>query len=276
MTLVYHGALAQTTLGVSVQSAPGGTSYGSYQSLPWGVGIGVMLGIYVAGDSGSYLNPALTVSNAIWRGLPLRSIPILVVSQFLGCFAGSGLIYANYIPAIDWYSSDNVRTVPPTSKATAAIFATYPSSFAPKASQAFSIIIPCAIINIVTSALKDDYNNGVSKAGGNFFPLAMFFLFYSVAIAFGWETGGAVNPALDLSGRLMSDLVGYPSTVWSSGGHYFWMPMILPFLGAIFGGFLYDLLVYTGPSPIDTPYLGLGSLLNHRDIPSKAHTSDTE
>jgi len=66
----------------------------------------------------------------------------------------------------------------------------------------------------------------------------MFFLFYSVAIAFGWETGldelslaqvtkadhpssGAVNPALDLSGRLMSDLVGYPSTVWSSGGHYF-------------------------------------------------------
>ncbi|THV90184.1 hypothetical protein D6D27_06008, partial [Aureobasidium pullulans] len=160
MTLVYHGALAQTTLGVSVQSAPGGTSYGSYQSLPWGVGIGVMLGIYVAGDSGSYLNPALTVSNAIWRGLPLRSIPILVVSQFLGCFVGSGLIYANYIPAIDWYSGDNVRTVPPTSKATAAIFATYPSSFAPKASQAFSIIIPCAIINIVTSALKDDYNNG--------------------------------------------------------------------------------------------------------------------
>ncbi|THZ94362.1 hypothetical protein D6C82_08338 [Aureobasidium pullulans] len=227
-----------TTLGVSVQSAPGGTSYGSYQSLPWGVGVGVMLGIYVAGDSGSYLNPALTVSNAIWRGLPLRSIPILVVSQFLGCFVGSGLIYANYIPAIDWYSGDGVRTVPPTSKATAAIFATYPSSFAPKASQAFSIIIPCAIINIVTSALKDDYNNGVSKAGGNFFPLAMFFLFYSVAIAFGWETGldelslaqvtkadhpssGAVNPALDLSGRLMSDLVGYPSTVWSSGGHYF-------------------------------------------------------
>lgn len=36
LTLIYHGTLAQTTLGVSVQPAPGGTSYGSYQSLPWG------------------------------------------------------------------------------------------------------------------------------------------------------------------------------------------------------------------------------------------------
>ncbi|KAG9524718.1 aquaporin, partial [Aureobasidium melanogenum] len=228
LTLIYHGTLAQTTLGVSVQSAPGGKSYGSYQSLPWGVGTGVMLGIYVAGDSGSYLNPALTVSNAILRGLPPRSVPILVISQFLGCFVGAGLVYANYVSAIDWYAGVGVRTVPPTPMATAPIFATYPSSFAPKASQAFSIIIPCAVINIVTSALKDDYNNGVSKAGGNFFPLAMFFLFYSIAIAFGWETGGAVNPALDFSGRLMSNALGYPNTVWSSGGYYFWMPLILP------------------------------------------------
>ena len=34
---------------------------------------------------------------------------------------------------------------------------------------------------------------------------------------------GAVNPALDFSGRLMSNAVGYPNTVWSSGGYYFWV-----------------------------------------------------
>jgi len=47
------------------------------------------------------------------------------------------------------------------------------------------------------------------------------------------------------------------------------MPLILPFVGAIFGGFLYDLLVFTGPSPINTPYLGLRKVfrpdLKHQD-----------
>lgn len=33
--------------------------------------------------------------------------------------------------------------------------------------------------------------------------------------------------------------------------------MVMPFLGCVFGGFLYDLLLFTGDSPINTPYLGL-------------------
>lgn len=33
--------------------------------------------------------------------------------------------------------------------------------------------------------------------------------------------------------------------------------MVMPFLGCTFGGFLYDLLLFTGDSPLNTPYLGL-------------------
>lgn len=33
--------------------------------------------------------------------------------------------------------------------------------------------------------------------------------------------------------------------------------MVAPFFGCTFGGFLYDLLLFTGESPINTPYLGL-------------------
>lgn len=33
--------------------------------------------------------------------------------------------------------------------------------------------------------------------------------------------------------------------------------MVAPFLGCTFGGFLYDLLLFTGESPINTPYMGL-------------------
>jgi hypothetical protein len=59
----------------------------------------------------------------------------------------------------------------------------------------------------------------------------------------------------------MSYILGYGHEVWSAGGYYFWIPMVAPFCGCMFGGFLYDLLIYTGPSPVNTPWLGLKRLL---------------
>jgi len=63
-----------------------------------------------------------------------------------------------------------------------------------------------------------------------------------------------MNLARDFGPRLMSYMLGYGRGVWSAEGYYFWIPVVAPFLGATFGGFLYDLSIYTGPeSPINTP-----------------------
>jgi aquaglyceroporin related protein len=63
----------------------------------------------------------------------------------------------------------------------------------------------------------------------------------------------------------MSYIVGYGSEVWSAGDYYFWIPMVVPFLGCTFGGFLYDTFIYTGPeSPINQPWMGLKPLLQGR------------
>lgn len=70
----------------------------------------------------------------------------------------------------------------------------------------------------VIFALKDDTNNGVSTGGGNWFPLALFFLIFGLGACFGWETGYAINLARDFGPRLMSYCVGYGSEVWSAGG----------------------------------------------------------
>jgi aquaglyceroporin related protein, other eukaryote len=38
--------------------------------------------------------------------------------------------------------------------------------------------------------------------------------------------------------------------------------MVAPFMGCSFGGFLYDVFIYTGPdSPINTPWLGFKRLI---------------
>lgn len=56
----------------------------------------------------------------------------------------------------------------------------------------------------------------------------------------------------------MAYFLGYGQDVWSTGGYYFWIPMVAPFCGAMFGGFLYDVFIYTGPeSPINQEWLGL-------------------
>jgi len=52
-----------------------------------------MLGVYVAGDSGAYLNPGITLANCVFRGLPWARFPIYFIAQFLGGFVGSGVVY---------------------------------------------------------------------------------------------------------------------------------------------------------------------------------------
>ena len=48
--------------------------------------------------------------------------------------------------------------------------------------------------------------------------------------------------------RLMSYFLGYGHEVWSAGNYYFWVPMVAPFFGCTFGGWLYDMFLFTGRS----------------------------
>lgn len=125
--------------------------------------------------------------------------------------------------------------------------------------------IGSAVLMFVIFALKDDSNKGAFSASGEWFPLGLFFLIFGIGMCFGYQTGYAINFARDFGPRLMSYAVGYGHEVWSAGGYYFWIPMVAPFLGCLFGGFLYDVFIYTGPSPINTPYMGLGDLFKPKE-----------
>ena len=124
----------------------------------------------------SYLNPAITFANCLFRGLPWRSFPLLTFAQILGAFCGTGITYGIYLPAITAYSG-GLLLVPPTPQATAAIFTSFPQTFSSRVSQVFSVIQRTAIMQAVIAALKDDYNLGqkTSPGGTTSFPLNLFF-----------------------------------------------------------------------------------------------------
>jgi len=245
MILFGDGSVAQVVLSENAK--------GEYQSISWGWGLGVMLGFYVAKKSGGHLNPAVTFVNCLYRGHPWRKFPAYFMGQLLGCMAGAFIVYGNYYYAIDAFEGEpGLRTVTgPTS--TAGVFCTYPAEFMTREAMWWSEFVASSILIFVIFGLTDPKNGNA----GAFFPLCLFFLIFGIGACFGWETGYAINLARDFGPRLVSYIVGYGHEVWSAGGYYFWIPMVTPFFGATFGGFLYDVFIFEGESPINTPYMGL-------------------
>ena len=72
MVMFGDAAVAQVLLSAGQTSAPGGNGFGDYQSINWGWALGVMLGIYVAGDSGAFLKYAVLESFVI--SVPMENL----------------------------------------------------------------------------------------------------------------------------------------------------------------------------------------------------------
>lgn len=222
-----------------------------------------MLAIYATGPSGSHLNPAVTLAFCVFRGFPWRNLPIYAVAQIAGAFVGAGVVYGNYVNAIDRFEGGpKIRTVPGYSDhATAGVFCSYPQPFMGSTGTFFSELAASAVLMFSIFAITDSRSPYWSA---KFAPLAVFFLIAGIGCAWGWETGSSINMARDLGPRLMTYFLGYGPEVWMGGRYYFWVPMVAPFLGTVFGGWLYDMFVYTGPSPVNTEWAGLARLIPGR------------
>ncbi|KAH6894686.1 aquaporin-like protein [Thelonectria olida] len=262
MTLILFGD------GVVAQVVLSRGTKGDYQSISWGWGIGVMFGVYVGGKSGGHLNPAVTLANCLYRGLPWRKFPVYFFGQLLGAMAGAAIVYANYKSAFDMYEGGpGIRTVG-LENSTAGVFCTYPAEFMTRTGMFFSEFVASTILQMVIFSMVDSQNIGA----GPLLPICLFFLIFGIGACFGWETGYAINLARDFGPRLVSYMIGYGHEVWSAGGYYFWIPMVAPFFGTAFGGFLYDTFIYTGESPINTHMLGLPRLAKpRRSVWSNTH-----
>ncbi|EKG16457.1 Major intrinsic protein [Macrophomina phaseolina MS6] len=117
---------------------------------------GIMFGIYVAGDSGAYLNPAVTLTNCIFRGVPLARFPIYLAAQLLGGLAAAAVVYAQYLPAIDHYEGPGIRTVPPVQTSSAKLFASFPADFVPTGSQFVAEFLGNFATTFCIFALRDE------------------------------------------------------------------------------------------------------------------------
>lgn len=209
---------------------PGELIHGGYTNITVGWGLGVTMGIYVAGKiSGAHLNPAVTLALAVFRGFPWRKVLPYSIAQTGGAFAAAALVYWNYLPAF--------RQMDPQLERTAGVFTTFPAFPAILQAAFLDQVIGTALLLLLVLAITDEFN---APPGANLAPLMIGLVVVAIGMSFGGMHGYPINPARDLGPRLFITLAGFRNNGLTDGTKVWWVPVFAPLVGGLAGAALYD------------------------------------
>ncbi len=207
-------------------------------SILWG--LAVMVAIYVTGAvSGTHINPAVTVSLAIYRGFSWGKVIPYTLAQMIGTFTGAAVAYGLYRGAFSHFEAANhIVRGSAQSVATAGIFSTYPQPYLSNWDAFLIEFVITALLLVVILAVTDAKNSGAPL--GNMAPLIIGLTIAMIGGSYGSLTGFALNPARDLGPKLFASLAGWGSIGFPGPNGYAWVPVFGPLSGAILGGAVYD------------------------------------
>ncbi|OZJ07034.1 hypothetical protein BZG36_00091 [Bifiguratus adelaidae] len=201
------GTIASTVLS--------GGEKGDWIAINFGFGIGLTLACYIAGGvSSAHLNPAVTLTRAIFRGFSWAKVPVYIIGQFLGAFVGALIVYLVYLPSLR-HSNHGGYT-----HETRAIFATYPEPWVGTFGAFFTELVGTFLLVTVVLATSDDD----SIAGPDFQPVVVGLALMAIGASVGSQTGFALNPARDFEPRVLMSMTGWGWKVFSARKYYTWFP----------------------------------------------------
>jgi glycerol uptake facilitator protein len=209
---------------------PGEVVHGGFTNITFGWGLGVTMGVYIAGRiSGAHLNPAVTIALAIYRDFPWRKVGPYIGAQVLGAFIAAALVFWNYAPA--FHAAD------PQLDHTAGVFTTFPFFPDSPAAGLVDQTIGTALLVLLVLAIIDERNQ---PPGANLTPVLIGSVVVAIGISFGGMHGYAINPARDFGPRLFTAIAGFKNNGLTNGPKAFWVPIVGPILGGILGAAAYD------------------------------------
>ncbi len=197
-------------------------------TLCWG--LAVTMGIYIAGKiSGAHLNPAVTVTLAVFRGFSWSRVLPYCVAQTAGAFLAAGLVFWNYHPAFLKFD--------PGLEKSAGVFTTFPAFPELMSAGLLDQVIGTALLLLMIFAITDERN----QPPANLQPLMVGLVVVAVGMAFGGLHGYAINPARDFGPRLFTVVAGFKNNGLTDGAPVWWVPVVGPLVGGLIGGAVYDL-----------------------------------
>ena len=238
MAAEFAGTLILILFGTAVVAQVVAGGIGDHDSIAWAWGLGVTLGVYVAGRiSGAHLNPAVTIALAVFKGFSWRKVAPYALAQFLGAFVAALIVRWNYTEVLG--KIDPGHTIK-----TQGVFSTLPGNGALPVHTwgAFrDQVIGTAILLFLILAVTDLKN---SAPAANLTPFIVGLIVVAIGMAWGTDAGYAINPARDFGPRLASFFTGYGTAFRDQyGSLYFWVPIVGPIIGGVLGAGLYQALV---------------------------------
>ncbi len=244
LILFGDGCVAGALLfGVGGVNDPTGAStplWTNWMIIAFGWGLGVMLGVYVAGTlSGGHINPAVTLAFAVTGKFAWAKVLPYIIAQVIGAFVAAAILWAVYHGAFMQYEHLHHVVKDPTE---ATVFFTFKKAFVGNLGAFFDEFLGTALLVGLIFAIVDIRN---SPPGANIAPFIIGFLVVAIGLSFGYNTGYAINPARDFGPRLLAAVVGFDSKLALPGSdNYFWIPIVGPILGGIFGGVTYEYTIH--------------------------------
>ncbi len=194
-------------------------------SFGWGMAVFVAVFI-VAAYSGAHINPAVTLGLAVAGKFAWAKVPLYLLAQFIGAAIGAFLVWLHY--------RDHFAATP-DGDAKLAVFCTGPAIRNTFSNFISEVIGTFVLVFAVLYIAAPDVGLGALDA----LPVGLLVLV--IGLCLGGTTGYAINPARDLSPRLMHFLLPIPNKRASDWG-YAWIPVLGPFVGGALAGGLFLLL----------------------------------
>ena len=194
--------------------------------ISFGWGLAVFAGVYVAHASGAHINPAVTLGilasgaseYAPGVAITAASTVVYLVAQFVGGLVGALVCWLAYKKHFDEAGREGVPTID--------VFSTGPEIRSYGWNFVTEVIATFVLVYVILV-----FGQTPSELG----PLAVAVLVVAIGMSLGGPTGYAINPARDLSPRIVHALLPIPGKL-TSNWSYAWVPVLGPLVGGALAG----------------------------------------
>jgi glycerol uptake facilitator protein len=201
--------------------------------ITWGWGMAVFMAVFtVAAFSGAHINPAVTIGLAVAGTFSWELVPTYLAGQFIGGGLGAFLVWLHYRPHFGVTEDLDAKL---------AVFCTGPAIRNVGANVVSEVIGTFVLVFGVLHLAGPNIAgpNGTIGGLGALDALPVGLLVLVIGLALGGTTGYAINPARDLSPRIVHALVPMPGGKRDSDWGYSWIPVVGPVAGGVLAAFAY-------------------------------------
>ncbi|KAF8364061.1 aqp-7 [Pristionchus pacificus] len=191
--------------------------------------------------SGGHFNPAISLVMVTFGRLSVKHFLLYSLVQTLGAFVGAAIAYGVYRDQfLHYYAEAGIEGdwIVHGLFGTAGCFCSFSKDYVSNYTNFIDQFIGTGLLALFVAVIIDKRNKIPDVAH----PLLFGLVLIMIGCAYGMNLGYPINPARDLGPRLFAYFL-YGGEVFTQGGYYFWVPIIAPLPGALFGAWSYHFFV---------------------------------